>query len=115
MQISRHKTNMEKLWKLSDKFDHICPAHNGHMLDKSYIKDFIALDEQILSGEAKFMEDTAGFGFPPSSESKKMFDYLGELTRVQYLKASMVLKKLTSNNSAFMHAYKIGLIVYLYL
>ncbi len=50
--IRKHKENMLKLKARSNEFDYICPAHNGAPIAKSYIDDFIALDEKILEGKA---------------------------------------------------------------
>lgn len=41
---------MEKLRSFADRFDTICPAHNGTPLYKDYLNRYIELAKQILSG-----------------------------------------------------------------
>lgn len=51
-RIKKHKGNMLKLKERSGEYNYICPAHNGAPISKSYIDDFIDLDDHILDGDA---------------------------------------------------------------
>lgn len=90
--VSRHLANMKKLKSHEGEFDTIYPAHNGPQLYKGYLDDYIALSEHILAGTAAIMPDTAGFGFPPKTESGA-FGGIGQLERAQYGGASFVYVK----------------------
>ena len=59
---------MEKLLSHEAEYDFVCPAHNGSPISKQYIRDFIALDAEIVAGTQKVMEDCAGYGFGPVHE-----------------------------------------------
>lgn len=48
--IQNHQKNMRKLKARYDEYDIICPAHNGTPIDKSYVNDFIILDQMIMDG-----------------------------------------------------------------
>lgn len=50
--IENHQKNMRKLKFRYDEYDFICPAHNGTPIDKSYVNDFIILDQMIMDGVA---------------------------------------------------------------
>lgn len=67
-QAALHKQNMEKLLAREAEYDFVCPAHNGSPISKQYIRDFIALDSEILAGTQKKMENLAGYGFAPVTE-----------------------------------------------
>lgn len=86
------KKNMEKLLSRRSEYDRIWPAHNGTpLLPDVYLKDFIALDEQLIAGTATIMENTGGFGFPTdTSGGKGPFSQYGNLKRAQYNTASVV-------------------------
>lgn len=64
-KVKIHKANMEKLVARDAEYDFVCPAHNGAPLNKRYIKDYIALDEQLLAGTAQVMPNAAGYGMGP--------------------------------------------------
>ena len=57
--------HMEKLVAREAEYDFVCPAHNGSPLNKRYIKDYIALDDQLLAGTAQEMPNAAGYGMGP--------------------------------------------------
>ena len=88
----QHRDNMEKLLKRSEEYDWIWPAHNGApLLPKAYLKDFIALDTQIMDGQAVPLPTTAGFGFPTDNQAvENPFRSYGKLYRVGYRRASVV-------------------------
>jgi hydroxyacylglutathione hydrolase len=90
--VTNHLNNMKKLKAHWDEFDTIYPAHNGPQLYKSYIDDYIALSEHILSGDAQIMPNLAGFGWAPSVEGSP-FAEKGELERAQYGGASFIYVK----------------------
>jgi len=48
--IETYKNAMLKLKGFEDKFDFICPAHNGSPIDKSYLNAYIALAQDIMDG-----------------------------------------------------------------
>lgn len=48
--IENHQRNMKKLKARFDEYDIICPAHNGTPIDKTYVNDFIILDQMIMDG-----------------------------------------------------------------
>ena len=64
-KVKIHKANMEKLVAREAEYDFVCPAHNGSTLNKRYIKDYIALDDQLLAGTAQVMPNAAGYGMGP--------------------------------------------------
>ena len=88
--IQKHKNNMEKLLAMSDRFDAICPSHNGSPLNKKYISDFLELDRQILEGTQTIMPNLAGYGFPKQSQRSGPFG--GDIKRAQYGGASVLYK-----------------------
>ncbi|MGI6577450.1 MAG: MBL fold metallo-hydrolase [Eubacteriales bacterium] len=51
-RVKAHKANMLKLKTRSDEFNYVCPAHNGAPIAKSYVDDFIDLNDHILAGDA---------------------------------------------------------------
>ena len=67
-QAALHKQNMEKLQAKESEYDFVCPAHNGSPISKQYIRDFIALDAEIVAGTQTVLEDCAGYGFGPVHE-----------------------------------------------
>ena len=67
-QAALHKQNMEKLLSHEAEYDFVCPAHNGSPISKQYIRDFIALDAEIVAGTQTVLEDCAGYGFGPVHE-----------------------------------------------
>ena len=90
--VGKHQANMRKLKDRAGEYDRICPAHNGPVLDPSYVDDFIALSQSILDGTANVMPDTAGFGFPPAAGEGSPFGGRA-LERAQYGGASFVYLK----------------------
>ena len=80
-RIKAHRANMLKLKARSEEFDSICPAHNGAPIARSYIDDFIELNDRILAGKV-IVEDKLNHLFFDSSP-------MGEgLCRVRWNKAS---------------------------
>ena len=67
-QAALHKQNMEKLLSHEAEYAFVCPAHTGSPISKQYIRDFIALDAEIVAGTQTVMEDCAGYGFGPVHE-----------------------------------------------
>ena len=61
--IENHQKNMRKLKARYDEYDIICPAHNGAPIDKSYVNDFIILDQMIMDG-AEGREDISSPTLP---------------------------------------------------
>ncbi len=81
LKVKLHKENMEKLIRRYDEFDYIFPGHNGAPIDKSYIMDFLKLNESILNRQAS-PETELNHPYIEKSE-------LGpRLRRVRYGKAS---------------------------
>lgn len=48
--VENHQKNMRKLKARWAEYDILCPAHNGSPIDKSYVNDFIIVDQMILDG-----------------------------------------------------------------
>lgn len=84
--IKKHRFNMEKLWKQSNRFDYCCPGHNGAPIAKEYIQDFIGLDDAILNGTAK-VEDKLHHQYIEASPQGSY------LCRTRYKKASFFVRK----------------------
>lgn len=93
-----HKQNMEKLLERRIEYDLIWPAHNGAPLfPDQYLRDFIALDEEIMAGKQNIQKDTAGFGFPADTQAvPNLFMQYGELIRTNHGLASIVYAKSNS-------------------
>lgn len=85
-RIKKHISNMKKLKKNSDKFDFLCPAHNGAPISKKYIDDFIGLGESILDGTVT-VENKLNHKFIEASPEGKL------LCRVRYENASFFVRK----------------------
>lgn len=49
--VETYRNAMQKLKSFEDKFDIICPAHNGTPICKAYLDRYIRLAEMILAGE----------------------------------------------------------------
>ena len=90
--IARHRANAERLLSSRGEYDYLFPAHNGYMLDPDrYLRDFIALDSDILAGIAAERVDTAGFNYPADAiASGSGFGSFGPQTRVFHGVASIV-------------------------
>jgi len=61
--VENHQRNMRKLKARWDEYDIICPAHNGSPIDKSYVNDFIIVDQMIMDG-AQGREDISSPTLP---------------------------------------------------
>lgn len=48
--VENHQRNMIKLKARFDEYDIMCPGHNGTPIDKTYVNDFIILDQMIMDG-----------------------------------------------------------------
>lgn len=90
--IERHLANAERLLSRREEYDYLVPAHNGYMLDPDrYLKDFIALDQEILHDTAKEKPNTAGFNYPADPiASGSEFGIFGKQKRVFHGAASMI-------------------------
>lgn len=88
----RQKKNFEKLNKRSQEVDYIWPSHNGGPLDaKTYLDDFMALDQEILEEKVKVEEGVTGFGFSGNLDSEKnVFHNFAPLYRVKKGVASLI-------------------------
>lgn len=84
-QITAHLANMKKLWARRDEFDYLCPSHNGVPVVPDLIMDFIRLDESILTGQPKLVDDP----FFPRMLVQMKGDQLQGL-RAEYGRASIV-------------------------
>ncbi len=52
-RIKLHLDSMNMIKNISDKFDMICPSHNGTPVEKSYLDGIIELDKKVINGTAK--------------------------------------------------------------
>ena len=84
-QLPAHLANMQKLWARRTEFDGLCPAHNGAPVNPDLIMDFIRLDESIIAGTPKLVDDP----FFPKMLVMMKGDQLQGL-RAEYGKASIV-------------------------
>ena len=86
------KKNMEKLQSFRSEYERIWPSHNGvPLVPDRYLEDFITLDNQLIEGTAKVMENIGGYGFPIAAFGP--FLELGELERAEYGVASVIYVK----------------------
>ncbi len=91
--VALHKKNMEKLKSIRTEYDYIWPAHNGvPLMPDAYLEDYITLDEQLIEGRAKIVENTGGFLFFPDVLDSPFAEY-APLERVEYGLAAIVYKK----------------------
>ena len=75
--VENHQKNMRKLKTRWDEFDIICPGHNGTPIDKSYINDFIIVDQMIMDG-VPGREDISSPTLPfPRPDGCLRLNYLG--------------------------------------
>jgi len=78
--------NNKKIQELSGEYDYLLPNHNGVVIAKSYIQEFIELVEHIYAGDA-VIEDKLHHKFI------EMDPKAPELCRVRYKHASIFIKK----------------------
>ncbi len=99
----QHQNNMKKLLARKKEYDWIWPAHNGApLLPEPYLQDYIELDRQMIAGEIRPMETTAGFGFPTDNQAiDNPFKEYGVLHRVEYQRASVVYSNELSTYNFF--------------
>ena len=75
--VENHQKNMRKLKARWDEYDIICPAHNGSPIDKSYVNDFIIVDQMIMDG-AQGREDISSPTLPfKRPDGALRLNYLG--------------------------------------
>ena len=48
--VETHLNAMKKVMRYFDRFDMLCPAHNGSPIDKCYVNWYIELDDMIMAG-----------------------------------------------------------------
>lgn len=83
--------NNKRILELSEEYDYILPNHNGVVIAKSYVQEFIELVEHIYSGDA-VIEDKLKHKFI------EMDPKAPELCRVRYKNASIFIKKVLLMN-----------------
>jgi hydroxyacylglutathione hydrolase len=78
--------NSKRIQDLSDEFDYLLQNHNGVVIAKSYVQEFMELVEHIYTGDA-LIEDKLNHRFI------EMDPKAPELCRVCYKNASIFIKK----------------------
>lgn len=78
--------NNKRIQELSDEYDYLLPNHNGVVIAKSYVQEFIELVEHIYAGDA-VIEDKLNHKFIEMDPKAR------ELCRVRYKHASIFIKK----------------------
>lgn len=78
--------NNKRIQELSGEYDYLLPNHNGVVIAKSYVQEFIELVEHIYAGDA-VIEDKLNHKFI------EMDPKAPELCRVRYKHASIFIKK----------------------
>lgn len=86
-RLSNFYKNNKMIQELSGEYDYLLPDHNGVVIAKSYIQDFIELVEHIYAGDA-VIEDKLNHKFI------EMDPKAPELCRVRYKNASIFIKKM---------------------
>ena len=78
--------NNKRIQELSEEYDYLLPNHNGVVIAKSYVQEFMELVEHIYVGDA-IIEDKLNHKFI------EMDPKAPELCRVRYKCASIFIKK----------------------
>ena len=78
--------NNKRIQELSEEYDYLLPNHNGVVIAKSYVQEFIELVEHIYAGDA-VIEDKLNHKYI------EMDPKAPELCRVCYKHASIFIKK----------------------
>lgn len=63
--VETHLNAMKKIKQFYDRFDFLCPAHNGSPMDKIYVDWYISLDEKIMSGEIRGNKEVESLSYGP--------------------------------------------------
>lgn len=84
--LRRHKANMLKLKARSDEYHHLCPAHNGAPISKSYLDDYIGLSDSLLNHTARIEEKLNHIHIEQNPLA-------AELGRVRYRDASFFIRR----------------------
>jgi len=85
-RLDNFYANNKRMLELSDKYTYLLPNHNGVVIAKSYVQDFMELVEHIYAGDA-VVEDKLNHKFI------EMDPKAPELCRVRYKHASIFVKK----------------------
>lgn len=59
--IERYHATLSKIWKMEKAFDRLAIGHDGILISKSIVHDYLVLTEKILSGEIKGSYKESGF------------------------------------------------------
>jgi glyoxylase-like metal-dependent hydrolase (beta-lactamase superfamily II) len=78
--------NNKRMQELSGEYDYLLPNHNGAVISKGYVQEFIEMVEHIYSGDAT-VEDKLNHKFIEMDPKAK------ELCRVRYKNSSIFIKK----------------------
>jgi len=71
--VENHQRQTRKLKARESEFDFLCPAHNGTMIDKSYLDAFIEAAQLILDGvEGKDDISSPTLPFPNNGFTKRL-------------------------------------------
>jgi hydroxyacylglutathione hydrolase len=85
-RLDNFYNNNKRIQELSMEYDYLLPNHNGVVIAKSYVQEFIELVEHIYAGDA-VIEDKLNHKFI------EMDPKAPELCRVRYKCASIFIKK----------------------
>lgn len=85
-----HQNNMKKLQKMEDRFDIICPAHNGTPIAKDYIEAYIEAADLVFSGKDEGKKDIAS---PTYNQSQDHFPKdVENYRRIEHKGASIIYR-----------------------
>ena len=85
-RLNNFYKNNKRIQELSGEYDYILPNHNGVVIAKSYVQEFIELVEHIYAGDA-IIEDKLNHKYI------EMDTKASELCRVRYKHVSIFIKK----------------------
>jgi hydroxyacylglutathione hydrolase len=85
-RLDNFYNNNKRIQELSDEYDYLLPNHNGVVIAKSYVQEFMELVEHIYAGDA-IIEDKLNHKFIEMDQKAP------ELCRVRYKYASIFIKK----------------------
>ena len=89
--VETYRNAMLKLKSFEEKFDMICPAHNGTPILKAYLDRYIKLAEMIMAGEIVGNEDCSSPSYNPGA-SHYPYPNAGYL-RAEFKGASLIYNK----------------------
>jgi hypothetical protein len=70
-RLNNFYKNNKRILELSREYDYLLPNHNGVVIAKSYVQDFIELVEHIYSGDA-IIEDKLNHKFIEMNHSRNV-------------------------------------------